>query len=96
MSDFYDICDQLGIMVWQEFMFSDALYPRDQVKHLYCLALTVPSSCVPIYLKLQAFLASVSEEVRHQVRRLAHHPSIALWSGNNENQVSLIEVDTVG
>lgn len=71
VSDFYDICDQLGIMIWQEFMFSDALYPRDE-----------------------AFLASVREEVQHQVRRLAHHPSIALWSGNNENQGSA-QRDTV-
>lgn len=30
------------------------------------------------------FLASVTKEVRHQVRRLQHHPSIALWCGNNE------------
>lgn len=32
----------------------------------------------------EAFLNSVSEEVNHQVRRLRHHPSIALWCGNNE------------
>lgn len=24
--------------------------------------------------------------MKHQVRRLSHHASIALWSGNNENQ----------
>lgn len=25
--DFYDICDELGIMAWSETIFSDALYP---------------------------------------------------------------------
>jgi beta-mannosidase len=37
----------------------------------------------------QDFLANVREEVKHVVRRLGHHPSIVLWSGNNENQVRL-------
>ena len=36
----------------------------------------------------QAFLDNVAHEVRDQVRRLSHHASIVLWSGNNENQVS--------
>ena len=35
---------------------------------------------------MQDFLANVREEVKHVVRRLGHHPSIVLWSGNNENQ----------
>lgn len=60
---FYELCDELGLMVWQEFMFADALYPRDK-----------------------DFLANVYEEVVHTVRRLGSHPSIVLWSGNNENQ----------
>eukprot|EP00731_Ephydatia_muelleri_P016388 Em0009g812a len=60
---FYDLCDQLGIMVWQEMMFACALYPRDT-----------------------NFLDNVRGEVTHQVRRLGHHASIVLWSGNNENQ----------
>lgn len=29
------------------------------------------------------------QEVRNQVRRLQHHPSIAVWSGNNENEAAL-------
>jgi len=28
--DFYDICDELGIMIWQDFMFGCSMYPGDQ------------------------------------------------------------------
>ncbi len=60
---FYERCDELGLMVWQDFMFACADYPADE-----------------------AFLSSVAVEARQQVRRLMHHPSIALWCGNNEIQ----------
>lgn len=63
---FYRLCDRLGLLVWQDFMFACALYP------------TSPE-----------FLESVRREVRHQVGRLVHHPCIALWSGNNENEQAL-------
>ncbi len=59
--EFYDLCDELGILVWQDFMFSCALYPGDD-----------------------QFLKSVKQEATYQVRRLRHHPCIALWCGNNE------------
>jgi beta-mannosidase len=58
---FYQICDQLGLMVWQDFMFSDSWYPGGQNwKH------------------------NVRTEVEQQVTRLRNHPSMTLWSGNNE------------
>ncbi len=32
----------------------------------------------------QGFMANVTAEVEDQVLRIRHHPSIAIWSGNNE------------
>lgn len=59
---FYETCDELGILVWQDFMFACATYPEDD-----------------------PFPASIEREARHQVARLAAHPSIVLWCGGNEN-----------
>uniref|UniRef100_A0A8C5PSX5 beta-mannosidase n=1 Tax=Leptobrachium leishanense TaxID=445787 RepID=A0A8C5PSX5_9ANUR len=66
--EFYRRCDELGIMIWQDFMFACALYPTDGW-----------------------FLDTVREEVIHQLRRLKSHPSIIVWSGNNENEVAIAQ-----
>jgi beta-mannosidase len=58
---FYDLCDELGLMVWQDFMFASSWYPGSY-----------------------DFKQNVRQEAEYQVRRLRNHPSIALWSGNNE------------
>ncbi|XP_074547334.1 beta-mannosidase [Halichoeres trimaculatus] len=63
---FYSICDELGIMVWQDFMFACAMYPTED-----------------------DFVQTVREEVIQQVQRLKSHPSIIIWSGNNENEAAL-------
>jgi len=35
------------------------------------------------------FLSTVRTEIIYQVQRLQSHPSIVLWAGNNENEISL-------
>ncbi|MBB6053995.1 glycoside hydrolase family 2 protein [Armatimonas rosea] len=61
--DFYSLCDELGILVWQDFAFACATYPDDD----------------PL------FVESVRAEAIANIRRLRHHPSLALWCGGNEN-----------
>jgi beta-mannosidase len=64
--EFYAICDELGIMVWQDFMFGNDWQPGTY-----------------------DFKQSVEAEAEDQVRRLRNHPSIVLWSGNNETEGSM-------
>ena len=63
--EFYSICDELGLMVWQDFMFGNEWQPG-----------------------LYSWKQNVEEEVRYQLRRLRNHPSIVLWCGNNETEMS--------
>ena len=62
----YTLADEMGILIWQDFMFACSMYPANDPD-----------------------LARVSKEVKHQVRRLQHHASIALWAANNENAGAL-------
>ncbi|MBD3392253.1 MAG: ABC transporter permease [Chitinivibrionales bacterium] len=68
---FYDTCDEMGICVWHDFMFSCTTYPSDK-----------------------AFVANVDAEARGVIRRLRHHPCIALWCGNNEIEMGLFPKET--
>ncbi len=61
--EFYDLADELGLMVWQDFPFACAAYPEDE-----------------------PLLGEVRAEAEENVTRLASHPSLVLWNGNNECQ----------
>ncbi|HUH62128.1 MAG TPA: glycoside hydrolase family 2 protein [Terracidiphilus sp.] len=64
--EFYSICDELGLMVWQDFMFGNDWQPGTY-----------------------AFKQNIEAEAEDQVRRLRNHPSIVIWSGNNETEEAL-------
>ncbi len=61
---FYDLCDELGFLVWQDFPFACAIYPYHE-----------------------EFVENVKIEASQNIKRLRHHPSLALWCGNNEIEV---------
>lgn len=65
---FYDCCDELGILVWQDFMFACSTYPSFDPD----------------------FMENVRAEAVDNVRRLRHHPCLALWCGNNEIEQGLV------
>lgn len=62
---FYESCDELGIMVWQDLMFACAMYPGND-----------------------DFLDLVKNELEEQLPRLAAHPSLIYFNGNNEVDVA--------
>jgi beta-mannosidase len=59
--DFYDVADELGLLVGQDFLFACAAYTEEE--------------------RLREEIAA---EAREQVIRLASHPSLVTWTGNNE------------
>jgi len=60
---FFELCDEHGILVWQDFMFACGAYPEQE-----------------------EFIENINKEIHQVVERLQHHPSLALWCGNNENE----------
>ncbi|MEH0840998.1 glycoside hydrolase family 2 protein [Micromonospora sp. CPCC 205711] len=61
-TDFYELADERGLLVQQDFLFACAAYPEEE-----------------------PFGTEVAAEAAEQVTRLAPHPSLVLWTGNNEN-----------
>ena len=62
---FYELCDEKGLLVWQEIMYACGMFPADE-----------------------DYLTNVRQEVIDNVTRLRNHPSVALYCGNNENEIS--------
>ena len=59
--EFYDFCDENGVMVWQDFAMACGNYPQDET-----------------------FCRQFYRESESVIREFRHHPSIILWSGDNE------------
>ena len=59
--DFFDFCDEHGIMVWQDFAMACHIYPQHR-----------------------KFMEKLEKEAEWVVKELRDHPSLVLWSGDNE------------
>lgn len=64
--DFWEACDELGLLVWLDFMHGGMQAPRDG-----------------------HHLENWRAEVRDNVRRIAGHPSLITYCGNNEGVKSI-------
>ena len=69
-NEFYDICDELGLCIWQDFMFA----------------------CVNVRLS-KAMKENLEQEFICQLKRLRHHASLGLLSGNNEMETAVLHWD---
>ncbi|RXZ79532.1 glycoside hydrolase family 2 protein [Paenibacillaceae bacterium] len=58
---FYDLCDQYGLIVWQDHLYACGNYDFNE-----------------------AFKESIRLETIDNMKRIRHHASLGLWSGNNE------------
>jgi len=65
-NEFFEITDELGLLVWHDFMFGGGMPPAYDPE----------------------FRANVVAEARDNIRRLRHHPSLVMWCGNNEEEVT--------
>jgi beta-mannosidase len=65
-NDFFGLCDENGVMVWQDFSLAGTQYPQDN-----------------------EFTEKIRKEAINVILKLRHHPSLVLWSGNNEIDQSL-------
>ena len=83
----YDRADEMGIMIWQDFMFACryTYYKRIIFKNW-------PQICISsMYPATSAFKQKVEKELLYQIRRLQHHASLAVFAGNNENSHALAQ-----
>ncbi|PKL01388.1 MAG: glycoside hydrolase family 2 [Tenericutes bacterium HGW-Tenericutes-1] len=64
---FFNICDELGLLVWQDMMFACSVYDMTDLDWVETMKL----------------------EIKDNLIRMRHHPSIALICGNNENETAI-------
>lgn len=65
--DFFNFCDEHGILVWQDFAMACQNYPQHS-----------------------RFIEKLEKEAEWVVKELRDHPSLALWSGDNEIDSMLV------
>jgi beta-mannosidase len=77
-------CNMNLLRIWGGGLYeSDDLYERCDERGLLVWQEFI-FACAKYPATDEHFLADIKREAAHQVRRLAHHPSLIVWCGNNE------------
>ena len=73
--DFYDLCDEYGIMIQQDFLMACGTYPYDD-------ELLDEHDEDALH-----FTESFKKECEDNIKRLVSHPSVVWYNGDNENMM---------
>ena len=76
---------ELGILVWQDFQFACGIYPAHE-SFVASVAAEAGEQSQTAHM-----IALLINEKEDNVRRLRHHPSLALFCGNNEDYQQIFQ-----
>ena len=90
----YDACDELGVLVYHDMQYAQEGHsPVNSTTQASYASSPSAHGHAPARVRAHTTTRAQEAELRHNIRRLAHHPAIVIWDGCNECTV-IIGSDT--
>ncbi len=77
--DFYQICDELGICVWQDFMFACSAYPLDRPEFMENVLIEAEQNVKRLHHHPSLFLWCGNNELEHMDGYIGDRPGAMRW-----------------
>uniref|UniRef100_A0A0M3IL90 beta-mannosidase n=1 Tax=Ascaris lumbricoides TaxID=6252 RepID=A0A0M3IL90_ASCLU len=102
--EFYEMADEMGILIWHDLMFACALYPVDEIflssvrkeitqqirrlRHHASILIWAGNNENELAIRASWWYVN-NYPIDAMIHRLRHHASILIWAGNNENELAI-------